>query len=393
MTATSPAYCLIAGGGTAGHVLPGVAIAQALVARGHSADSIVFVGSERGVEAELVPAAGFELVMLPGRGIVRRLAWSNVGAVIGLVRAVGQALGLVRRRRPQVVVSLGGYASFPATVAAVVFRVPLVVTEQNATAGLANRVAGRFARACAVPFADSGLPHEVVTGNPVRSEVARLADADHRGNLRRQVRKEQGLADDQPLVIVFTGSLGARQVNEAVVGLAALWSSRPPGGAAGQSAAIVHVTGRRDHDMVVDLAAGQGLAVGSDAGVQGVEYRVVAYESAMERLLAAADAVVCRSGGTTVAEIAVAGVPGVLIPLPGAPRDHQRANAQPLAAVGGVVVLDDADCTPDALDAILSDMLADGPRRTAMVEGLASMARPEAADAVAAVVEEHAHGR
>ncbi len=166
-----PTWALIAGGGTAGHTLPGIAIGRALVARGHPVAAIRFVGSERGSEVRLVPEAGFSLTALPGRGIQRKLTFANVGAVLGLIRAFGRALGLVHRLRPSVVVALGGYASVACALAAILYRVPIVVAEQNAVPGAANRIVARFARAAAVSFPGTDLPRSVVTGNPVRPAI------------------------------------------------------------------------------------------------------------------------------------------------------------------------------------------------------------------------------
>ena len=173
-TAASPdaapttAWAVIAGGGTAGHTLPGIAIARALVALGHDPATIHFVGSERGSEARLVPAAGFAVTLLPGRGIQRRLTLANVGAVWGLLRALVRAFVLLARHRPKVVVAMGGYASVPCALSAVVLRIPIVVAEQNAVPGLANRLTARFAKAAAVSFPGTALPRAVLTGNPVR---------------------------------------------------------------------------------------------------------------------------------------------------------------------------------------------------------------------------------
>ena len=150
---------------------PAIAIARGLVDRGHPAASIELVGSERGIEARLVPAAGFALTLLPGRGIERKLSVQNLRSLWGLVRALGQAWRLVGRKRPRVVVSVGGYASVPCALAAAVRRIPIVVAEQNAAPGAANRLVSRFAKACAVSFPDTPLPRAVVTGNPVRPEV------------------------------------------------------------------------------------------------------------------------------------------------------------------------------------------------------------------------------
>ena len=162
---------VIAGGGTAGHVLPAIAVARSLLGRGHDRDDILFVGSRRGLEARLVPEAGFPILLLPGRGLVRRLSPANVAAAGGLMVAVVRAMWLMARRRPSVVLAVGGYASVSSAVAAVVLRVPLVLAESNGVAGAANRLVGRWARAAAVAFPGTGLPREVLTGNPVRPEI------------------------------------------------------------------------------------------------------------------------------------------------------------------------------------------------------------------------------
>ena len=184
---------VIAGGGTAGHILPGLSIASALVDRGEPLDRLLWIGSERGQESTLVPPSGIELIVLPGRGIQRRLTPANVGAVFGLVVAAVRAFWIVGRRRPAVVLSLGGYASVAAAAAAVVWRVPLVLAEQNAVAGAANRWLGRFARAAAVPFDGTGLPRATVTGNPVRDEILALRPADPSGIGDRQAAARQAL--------------------------------------------------------------------------------------------------------------------------------------------------------------------------------------------------------
>ena len=353
-------FAVVAGGGTAGHVLPAVAVARALVARGREPGTIRFVGSRRGVEATLVPAAGFEVTLLPGRGIARRLTWANVGAVLGLVAALWQGLVLVLRHRPAVVLSVGGYASVPCAVAAVVCRVPLVLHEQNAVPGLANRLVGRFARAAAVSYPGTRLPRAEVTGNPVREEVRAAVDRD-------EARAALGLPADRLVVAAFGGSLGARSINRAVEGLAGLWSSR-------HDVVLYHVTGRRD-----------GIRLpGSEV------YRPVEYEDRMPLLLAAADVVVCRAGGTTVAELAVVGVPSVLVPLPGAPGDHQTANAGALVRVGAAVLVPDGELDAERLAAELEPLLSSPARLAAMAAAANDIAVPDAADRVAALVERHA---
>ncbi|MCU0271259.1 MAG: UDP-N-acetylglucosamine--N-acetylmuramyl-(pentapeptide) pyrophosphoryl-undecaprenol N-acetylglucosamine transferase [Acidimicrobiales bacterium] len=374
MATSSGTYACIAGGGTAGHVLPGLAIARALAARGHPADSLHFVGSERGLERTLVPEAGFPLTTLPGRGLQRRLSLATLRAAMGILVGVWRGIGLIRRLRPCVVVALGGYASVPCVIGAVLWRVPIVVAEQNARAGLANRLAGRFARAAAVPFAETDLPRAVVTGNPVRPEVLALDRARDRDGACRQL----GLPTDRIVVASFAGSLGSRRINLAVRGLADRWSPRV-------DVAVRHVVGSRDWD--------EGALAPWDPVEDGLVYQQVRYEDRMDLLLAAADIVVCRSGGTTVAELAEVGLPAVLVPLPIAPRDHQTANAQALVRVGAAVLVPDGELDAARLEQELTPLVEAPERLREMGERGATLARPDAADRVAALVEEHArHG-
>lgn len=359
---------LIAGGGTAGHLLPGLAIAKALVAGGRRVDEIHFVGSARGLDTTLVPEAGFGLTALPGRGIQRSLSLQNVASAWGLARAFARALGLVRRRRPEVVVSLGGYAALPAALAAVVWRRPLVVAEQNAVPSATNRIVGRFARACAVPFEGTQLPRAVVTGNPVRDEVVAV-DREHD---RDAARRRHRVGDDR-LVLAFGGSLGARRINHAVQALVASWG--------GSRLVVHHVIGDRDWPEL-------GARV-TDPSPQ-VDYRPVRYEQDIPGLMAAADVVVCRAGASTVSELAAIGVPAVLVPLPGAPGDHQTANARALVDADAAVLVPDGELDADRLAAELAALLDDPDRLASMADAARSVGRPDAAEAVARLVEHHA---
>jgi UDP-N-acetylglucosamine--N-acetylmuramyl-(pentapeptide) pyrophosphoryl-undecaprenol N-acetylglucosamine transferase len=362
-------YALIAGGGTGGHVLPAIAIARALVTAGHPAGSIHFVGSKRGMERRLVPAAGFGVTLLPGRGVARRLTAANIGAVAGTLLAVVRAIAIVARRHPAVVVSVGGYASVPCVLGAVVLRVPLVVAEQNAVPGLANRLAGRFAKVAAVSFPGTPLPRAVVTGNPVRPE---LQHVDRSPSGRRAARRQLGLPEEATVVAVSGGSLGARRINTAVVGLAAQWATR-------SCVVIYHVVGERDADACA--AAAPAPVAG------GLLYRQVRFEERMDLLYAAADVAVQRAGASTVFELAAAGVPAVLVPLPGAPGDHQTANARRLEAAGAAVVVPDGELDVVRLAAVLDGLLADRDGLDAMGRAATTLARPDAAAAVAALAE------
>ena len=365
-------WAVIAGGGTAGHLMPGLAVARSLVERGHDPSSIHFVGASRGLEAELVPEAGFDITLLPGRGIQRRLTLDNVAAIAGLIRALFDSIRLVRRRRPAVVVALGGFASAACALAAVVWRVPLVLMEQNARAGASNRLVARFAKACAVPFPETDLPRTVVTGNPVRDEVlAVAADRDVAA-----ARARLGVDPARTMIVVFAGSLGSRRINEATTAVARALSNR-------DDLAIRHVIGARDWDDREQVVT------------DGLDYTQVRYEHDMATALAAADLAVCRAGGTTVAELAVIGVASILVPLPIATRDHQRANAQPLVRAGAAVLVPDDELDHERLLAELTAIVdaepLDGiPRAASMSAAARSLGHPDAASDVADLVESNA---
>ncbi len=367
-------FALIAGGGTAGHVQPAIAIARALVARGHRASSVEIVGSDRGIESRLVPAAGFALTLLPGRGIERKVSLQNVRSLFSLVVAFGRAWRLVGRKRPRVVVSVGGYASVPCALAAVLRRVPIVVAEQNAAPGAANRLVARFAKACAVSFPGTPLPRAVVTGNPVRPEVLAI----DRGRDATGARTKLDVEPGRRMVLAFGGSLGALRINRAVVEAARLWERR-------HDLHLRHVVGSRDWDEI----AGHGSPVPPGAPLR---YQAIEYDDDMPTSLAAADLVVCRSGSSTSFELLAAGLPAVLVPSPHVTADHQTANARHLERAGAAVVVPDAELDGARLVAEVDALLADPRQLAAMAAAARAAARPDAADAIAALVEEHARG-
>ena len=370
---------IITGGGTAGHTNPGIAVAEALVAAGVPKNEVHFVGGLRGNEGELVPAAGFSIDLLPGRGIQRKLTPANIGSVLGLLAGFFKGFAIVAKRKPRAVLCLGGYAAFAASAAAVLLRIPLVVTEQNARASAVNRLFGRFATVCALPFPDTDLPKGTLTGNPIRSAiVSAVAEAD-RASARTGIasRYNESIANpielgDRVLIAVWAGSLGATKINEAVQELSSTWADR-------DDLVIYHIIGTRDWDRFATEAPTTG---------DGLLYLTVKYENNMPDLLVAADVAVCRAGASTVTELAVAGLPAVLVPLPGAPRDHQRANTAEVERAGGAIVIDNASVTGERLAEILEPIVTDAEHRRKMASATASVARPAAAPDVAALLME-----
>jgi UDP-N-acetylglucosamine--N-acetylmuramyl-(pentapeptide) pyrophosphoryl-undecaprenol N-acetylglucosamine transferase len=357
-------FAVITGGGTGGHVYPALALAGELVARSHPRDAIQFVGAQRGLEARAVPAAGYRVELLPGRGFQRRLTFANVRAAWDALRAFGRARRLVRGAQPRVVVGVGGYASLPCLVAARLARVPAVVHEQNAAPGLANRVAVRMGARPAVSLPGTPLRDAIVTGNPIRAEIAATRRSPDPG---------------RSLVAVFGGSLGARRINDAALGLYDGWRDRA-------DVVVHHVTGPRNYE---ECAA--RLSAIRRAG-DALGYELAGYEEHMEQLYARTTIAVCRAGAVTVAELAAAGVPAVLVPLPGAPGDHQTRNAETLAAADAAVVVPDRDCDGERLDTELTPLLGDEARLESMATAARRLARPDAAARLADLVEEVARG-
>ena len=375
MTAPGSRVIVIAGGGTAGHVMPALAVAHALVRRGHQPGDIRFVGSRRGLEARLVPEAGFAVTLLPGRGIERRPSWAALSAAAGVAVATTEAVALLGRQRPAAVLSVGGYAAAPCALAALVLRIPLVVAEANAVPGATNRVAARWARASATAFPGTGLPRAVVTGTPVREEVL---GATRTAGCRAASRRRLGIPEGRRVVAVTGGSLGARRVNEAVLDLASRWAGR-------SDVAIHHAVGRRDWPTLAGrVPAAEGRAL---------SYRAVEYEEDVPALLSAADVWVGRAGGTTLAELTDVGVPSVLVPLPMAPHDHQAVGARRLEAAGGCVVVPDAECTGERLAAELTRLLDDEVALARMGAAAAGAGHRDASDRIAALVEDAAGRR
>lgn len=360
---------VITGGGTGGHIFPMQAIAEALVAAGVPATELRYVGSRRGQEATLLGGGPVDLTLLPGRGIRRSLSpralRDNVAALGALAIALAHALIDVRRWRPRAVVSVGGYAAAAVASAAVVWRRPLVLVDLDATASATHRLLSRFARVRCVATGPSG-PRTVVTGAPVRREVAQL-DRSNDERQRAKGRLSPAIEPTRRVIVVMSGSLGATRVNDATLDLARRWADRG-------DLALIHITGRRDFADVTSRRP----------EVSALEYRVIDFAD-MTTWWAVADLAICRAGATTVAELTVLSLPAILVPLPGAPGDHQSFNARALASVGAAVVVSDADCTGSSLQRA-AEALLEPDAWHQMSRASAALARPDAAQAIARAV-------
>lgn len=360
---------LLAGGGTGGHVFPAIAVAEELVAD-DAAASVLFVGAQGGLEERLVPAAGFTLELL-AVGKLQGAGWlQRLRTLRGLPPAVWQALTIVRRFDPQIVVGVGGYASGPLALAATLARRPLVLLEQNAVAGATNRVLARLARQVVTSFPGTqglapGVGH--CLGNPLRRElVARLAS-----------RRPLDQAEDRPRrLLIVGGSQGARRLNElGVEVLPAL--ARELGGLE-----LIHQTGAADQEQV---SAAYAQAANQQANFHA---RVEAFIDDMAQAYRWADLVLCRAGATTLAELTVAGLPAVLVPYPHAANDHQAENSREAVEAGGAIMIRQHELDAARLSRTLKGLLADQPRLLHMSRGMRSCARPQAATRVVKLLRE-----
>jgi UDP-N-acetylglucosamine--N-acetylmuramyl-(pentapeptide) pyrophosphoryl-undecaprenol N-acetylglucosamine transferase len=362
---------IIAGGGTAGHVMPGLAVAEALVEGGHPRDRVHFIGARRGMEATMVPAAGFSVSLFDVRGIARSPTPSNLPAFYNLSGGIRRADRLFRRIEPSVVVSVGGYASVPAVMAAKIQRIPVLVVSYDVVPGKASRLAARLATVSAVAFESSPLPRKVVTGVPLRPEILAI---DRRRD-RERARFELRLPQDRFVVLIVGGSLGSGALNTVVNGFVAAQRER-------HDLAIHHVYGNRNDDGTWEPLDVPG----------GLIYHPVAFEHRMDLAYAAADLVVARAGATTVAELAALGVPSILVPWPQAAEDHQTANARALVGVGGALLVPEPELDADRLIREVDRLRADPQALADMSSGARSAGRRGAAAAIARLAEELALG-
>lgn len=359
---------VMAGGGTAGHTSPLIATAERL--RASDGVRITCVGTPKGLESRVIPAAGLELLMVPPVPLPRKPTLDLLRVPGRLAGAVGEAKKILRDRAADVVVGFGGYVSMPAYLAARSLGIPVVIHEQNALPGLANKVAARFAKVVAVSFPDTPLPRARYVGLPVRDGIATL----DRRAARNAARKALGFDTERPLLLVSGGSQGAVAINDATFGardriLAA-------------DIDILHVLGPKN-------MASRHVTV---AGETGALYKPVAYVDAMEQAYAAADLMVGRSGAGTVMETAVVGLPVVFVPLPHG-NGEQARNATFLVQGGAARLVENADFDADRMVDEVVPLLTSPDRLAAMSAALRGLVPADAAGALAALVLGAAKGR
>ena len=347
---------VIAGGGTGGHLYPGIAVARELLSRRPEAE-VSFAGTSGGIESRVVPREGFSLDLLRSGGLKGKTLLDRIRGVALVPVSVADAWRIVTRRRPHLVIGVGGYSSGPVVLVAALRGVPAMLLEQNAVPGLTNRLLAPFVRAAAVAFDSTAIffgSKTIVSGNPVRREFIDGLQTPAPSQTESQPRRTS--------VLIFGGSQGAHAINMAMV------EAAPMLAASHVPLHLTHQTGERDLEAVRAVYRGAG-----------VEATVEPFLYDMGRQLGLADVVVCRAGATTLAEITAAGKAAILIPLPTATDDHQRKNAEALASAGAAQLLLQNQATgPVIADRILA-LVADGEGRARVSRAARDLARPDAA--------------
>lgn len=356
----------IAGGGTAGHVNPALALAEEL-----ENEDVTFIGTAGGAEARSVPPAGFPLRTIEVSGFDRAKPAELPATLVRAARAVYSSRRLLKDLAPDVVVGMGGYVSLPVCLAASTRRVPIVLHEQNIVLGLANRVCRRVARRVAVSFAETLSEvgsKGIHTGNPISRTITTtdLRTARNSGITAFE------LDPDRKTVLIFGGSLGAERLNAAAIGLVDLWRER-------SDLQVLHICGpKHDQEMKARLRGGSGELI----------YRLTPYADQMIEAYAVADLTVCRGGATTVAELTCLGLPSVIVPYPFHRDRQQERHGRVLERAGAACVLLDSETRPDTVSSIVLELLGDPDALARMATAALDLGRPDAASALARVVEE-----
>src|SRR5277367_4638627 len=346
---------IIAGGGTGGHVIPALAIAQQLKKQFDA--EVLFIGTARGIETRLVPQAGFPLELIQVGALKNVSLMTRAKTLFDLPRAIWDARKILAEFQPDVVIGVGGYASGPAMVAAIRRRLPTLAFEPNVVPGFANRMIARWVSAAAVHFEETCqyFPHCRVTGVPVRSAFFSIPP------------KNGGV----PTLLVFGGSQGARAINNAMIESLHGLRANIPG------IHIIHQTGQRDYDRV--------LAAYQQSGISGEVHKFI---DDMPATFGRADLLVCRSGASTVGEITAAGKPAIFVPFPAAADDHQNVNARALERAGAAVVVEESNLGAAYLVETIGTLIGDAPRLRSMRDAARSLAHPKAVEEIAEMVKE-----
>lgn len=358
---------IIAGGGTAGHINPGLAIANEIKARKPNTE-IIFIGTNKGLETNLVPREGYKLELIKVMGFKRKISLDNVKAVSELIHSLSQVKRIIKRFKPDIVIGTGGYVCGPVLYVAAKMKIPTLIHEQNVFPGLTNRILSRFVDIVAVNFKESekylkNAKKIVHTGNPVKKEIL--------DNIKPDEAMSENIKDSRPLVVVFGGSRGAENINQSVIDLISEFGNQC-------NFNILFATGTAHYEGII-RKVGQKTPK---------SIKIVPYIYDMGKVMASADLAICRAGAITISELTVLGLPSILIPSPYVTANHQEYNARTLEKKGACVVILEKDLNGRVLYEQIRDLLKNKKQLKKMRENAKSMGIINAGEKIYGLVDE-----
>ncbi|MBO8136625.1 MAG: undecaprenyldiphospho-muramoylpentapeptide beta-N-acetylglucosaminyltransferase [Desulfotomaculum sp.] len=363
---------IITGGGTGGHIYPALAVAEGIRKRYSNAE-LLYVGTNRGLESDIVPKAGYPFAVIDAAGFERKITLKNVKVLWQAGRGMRQAVKLIRRFKPDIVIGTGGYVCGPVVMAAAIQGIPTLIHEQNALPGITNRILSRFAAAVAVTFEDSikYFPSKTrvkLTGLPVRPEIFSCN--------KEKAYNDFKFDNQKPVVLVFGGSRGARSINMAMVKVVKELQGS-------DRIQILHATGKVGYQEYLDALRKEGISLVNTGNIT-----IVPYLYNMQDALAVADLVVCRAGAATLAELTALGLPSILIPYPYAAENHQEYNARALSDRGAAIMIKDSELTGDLLLKKINYLLSSSKKLKEMAQESMRLGRPQALDDILDLIHE-----
>lgn len=360
---------ILSGGGTGGHIYPAVTIAQALKKIDAKCE-ILFIGTTKGLEADIIPKEGFPLRTIEVRGLERKLSWRNMVTLAKTFGSVWQSRQIIRQFQPDLVIGTGGYVCGPVLLAASLMKIPTLIQEQNVVAGITNRILSRFVDMVAVGYSDAakafsgkGKAKVIVTGNPIRPEIMTAQ--------REKALQDLELDPGKLTLLVSGGSRGARTINQAMLKVHDHFYNS-------DRLQILHVTGQSEYNSIVGNLEQAGIDLSQSGNI-----RIIPYLYSMPLALAVADMAIFRAGAIGLAELTARGIPAILIPYPYAAENHQEYNAKVLAREQAATVILDRELTSEKLIVQLEDWLEHAEKLTSMAEASRRLGRPEAAMSIA----------
>lgn len=350
---------IIAGGGTGGHLFPGIAVAEEFLSR-DSSNKVLFAGSERGIEAKLIPRLGYQLELISAAGIKGKGMFAKLSGAVQLLYGYAQSRTILKQFKPDLVLGVGGYASLPMVMAAKGMNIPRFIHEQNALPGLANRFLSKFADKVFISIEESGrffpLDKVILTGNPLRKQILSSLEPDS------EKTSAGGAENDKFQLFIFGGSQGARALNQIIPEAVALMQGKY------EQLQVVHQTGEADLTMVRDKYQQAGI----NADVQP-------FIDDMARQYHQADLIICRSGATTIAEITAVGKTCLFVPFPHATDDHQRKNAEALLKKNACLMMQERNMTPESIAVTVEELINNREKLNQIAANAAALASLNAA--------------